>query len=205
MLSLRILNNKYSVNKPHSSIDGDNDTFPDITRSSINIEKFRKLPHTKTYMVTEEDKMRPDLIANAVYSDQSALDLLLKYNAISNPFSVYPGKLLFIPEFSDIINCIKRPIKINDISNITIDDTEKIFLDPKTDKDKKRLDLLKKQSKGKEILPSNVNKKGDKNVKIKDGKIVFGEDVTSVNRKDCPEPISRANLKKALIQNNLFG
>ena len=44
-----------------------------------------------------------------------------------------------------------------------------------------------------------------KNVKIKDGKIVFGEDVTAVNKDDCPEPISRANLKKALIKNNLFG
>ena len=133
------------------------------------------------------------------------LDLLLKYNSISNPFSLYEGQILYAPNLDDLSNIIKKPSRINDIGEIEIQDVESIFINPKNDQDKKRLELLKKQNKGGEVLPSNVNKKEDKNIKIKDGKLVFGEDVTSINRDDCPEPISRANLKKALIKNNLFG
>lgn len=199
MISLRTLLNKYSVSKENG------DTLPDITRSSIDAKVLKNTSSPNTILVDSFTVMRPDLIAHAVYSNQGMTDVLLKYNNISNPFSLYEGQLLLIPNKSDLDKIVKTPKKIKDISDIKIDEVETVFVNPKTAQDKKRLDLLKKQSKGKEILPSNVNKKGDQNVKIKDGKIVFGEDVTSVNKKDCPEPISRANLKKALIKNNLFG
>ncbi len=199
MISLRTLLNKYSVSKENG------DTLPDITRSSIDAKVLKNTSSPNTILVDSFTVMRPDLIAHAVYSNQGMTDVLLKYNNISNPFSLYEGQLLLIPNKSDLDKIVKTPKKIKDISDIKIDEVETVFVNPKTAQDKKRLDLLKKQSKGKEILPSNVNKKGDQNIKIKDGKIVFGEDVTSVNKKDCPEPISRANLKKALIKNNLFG
>ena len=205
MISLRTLNNKYSVSKIFSSKDGDNDIFPDLTRSSINKEKWNQLSAGRKYRITEEDKMRADLVSRILYSDQSKFDLLLKFNSISNPFSLDTGYILLVPDDTDITNTIKKPTPIEDIGNVKVDETEKIFIDPKTAKDKKRLEMLKKQTKGKEILPSNINKKDSKNVKVVDGKLVFGEDVTSINKNNCPEPISRANLKKALIQNNLFG
>jgi len=199
MISLRTLLNKYSISKENG------DTLPDITRSSIDTNALKNVKAPTALLVDSFTVMRPDLIAHAVYSNQGMTDLLLKYNDISNPFSVYEGQLLLIPNKTDLEKILKTPKKIKDISDIEIDEVETIFIDPKTTQDKKRLELLKKQNKGKEILPSNVNKKGDQNIKIKDGKIVFGEDVTSVNKDDCPEPISRANLKKALIKNNLFG
>ena len=199
MISLRTLLNKYSISKENG------DVLPDITRSSIDTNALKNVKAPNTLLVDSFTVMRPDLIAQAVYSNQGMTDLLLKYNDISNPFSVYEGQLLLIPNKTDLEKILKTPKKIKDISDIEIDEVETIFIDPKTTQDKKRLELLKKQNKGKEILPSNVNKKGDQNIKIKDGKIVFGEDVTSVNKDNCPEPISRANLKKALIKNNLFG
>ena len=199
MISLRTLLNKYSISKENG------DTLPDITRSSIDTNALKNVKAPTTLLVDSFTVMRPDLIAHAVYSNQGMTDLLLKYNDISNPFSIYEGQLLLIPNKTDLEKILKTPKKIKDISDIEIDEVETIFIDPKTTQDKKRLELLKKQNKGKEILPSNVNKKGDQNIKIKDGKIVFGEDVTSINKDDCPEPISRANLKKALIKNNLFG
>lgn len=205
MISLETLNNKYSVEKKFSNINGDNDVFPDLTRSSIDRLLWRKVSHISSYRVTDEDKMRPDLVSNALYRDQSKFDILLKYNAISNPFSINTGFILLAPDIENARTAIRKPSPIADIGKVEINDIESIFIDPKTNKDKKRLEMLKKQASGKEILPSNINKKDDKNVKIVDGKLVFGEDVTSINKSNCPEPISRANLKKALIQNNLFG
>lgn len=199
MINLEILLNKYSVTK------SDGDVLPDITRSSIDPEKLSNVSSTKRVRVDSFTNMRPDLISHASYGSQDYTDLLLKYNGISNPFSIGEGQIFFIPDVNDLREIVKVPKKIEDISDVEIDDVESIFVDPKTSQDEKRLEMLKKQNKGKEVLPSNVTRKGDKNVKIKDGKIVFGEDVTSVNKNDCPEPISRANLKKALIKNNLFG
>tara|TARA_B100000963_G_scaffold349061_1_gene357563 strand:- start:40575 stop:41174 length:600 start_codon:yes stop_codon:yes gene_type:complete len=199
MITLKTLLNKYSVTKENG------DVLPDITRGSINIDRKDELRSSSRVIVDEDTVMRPDLIAVALYNDQSMLDLLLKYNAVSNPFSLYVGQILYAPNADDLAKIVETPSVIKDIGDVQVDETESIFVDPKTDKDKNRLDLLKKQNKGGEVLPSNVNKKGDKNIKIKNGKLVFGEDVTSVNREDCPEPISRANLKKALIKNNLFG
>ena len=170
---------------------------------SLDPEKLSNVSSTKRVRVDSFTSMRPDLISHASYGSQDYTDLLLKYNGISNPFSIGEGQIFFIPDVNDSRGIVKVPKKIEDISNVEIDDVESIFVDPKTSQDEKRLEMLKKQNKGKEILPSNVTRKGDKNVKIKDGKIVFGEDVTAVNKNDCPEPISRANLKKALIKNIL--
>ena len=97
---------------------------------------------------------------------------------------------------------IAFPEKITDIGDVKNIDVSEKLLNPKTVKDKNRLNDLSKE---REILPSNINKKGDKNVKVKDGKLVFGEDVTSINKANCPEPLSRARLKRSLIKNNLFG
>ena len=82
------------------------------------------------------------------------------------------------------------------------DSNESKLLNPKTVKDKKRLEALKDRVK--EIVPPNVNTGGNKNVKVKDGKVIFGEDVTQVKKDNCPVPISRARLIQQLTKANLF-
>ena len=161
MITLKTLLNKYSVTKENG------DVLPDITRGSINIDRKDELRSSSRVIVDEDTVMRPDLIAVALYNDQSMLDLLLKYNAVSNPFSLYVGQILHAPNIDDLAKIVETPSVIKDIGDVQVDETESIFVDPKTDKDKNRLDLLKKQNKGGEVLPSNVNKKGDKNIKIK--------------------------------------
>jgi len=199
MIALKLLTQKYTVAKDNGDI------IPDLTRSSIDKNRFKETNYKRTFVVDEFTAMRPDLISYSMYVDQNKCDMLMKYNGISNPFAIQEGDIIFIPDSEDLRKIYQLPNEIKDISDVDIDTVENVFIDPKTFQDEKRLKMLKKKNKGKEILPSNVNKKGDKNIKIKDGKIVFGEDVTSINKQDCPEPISRANLKKALIKNNLFG
>lgn len=199
MINLKTLLNKYSITKK------DGDVLPDITRSSIDANLLGRLASSRNLLIDSFSVMRPDLVSYNYYGSHDYMDIMLKYNGVSNPFSLYEGQVLFLPDITELQKIVKVPKKIEDISNVEIDEVESVFVNPKTTQDEKRLEMLKKQNKGKEVLPSNVNRKGDKNVKIKDGKIVFGEDVTSVNKDNCPEPISRANLKKALIKNNLFG
>lgn len=200
MIILKTLLNKYFVKKEKSD-----DIVLDLTRTSINEYALASVNSISMYAVDDETKMRPDLIAQRLYEDQGALDLLLKYNGVSNPFSLGVGDILLIPSLDKLQTLLKVPVPIADIGSPKEDGAEELFLNPATTKDKERLEQIRKQTKGGEVLPGNVNKKDGKNIKIKDGKLIFGEDVTSVNKKNCPEPISRANLKKALIKNNLFG
>ena len=41
-------------------------------------------------------------------------------------------------------------------------------------------------------------------IKYKNGKIIFGEDVTTINKENCPETLTRARVKEKLLQNQIF-
>jgi hypothetical protein len=40
---------------------------------------------------------------------------------------------------------------------------------------------------------------------VVNGKIVFGTDVTSIKKEDCPDPISRTKLQATLLKNKISG
>jgi hypothetical protein len=151
--------------------------------------------------VAENESMRPDLVADRVYGDQSKWDVILKYNGISNPFSIQTGDLMFAIPFSAIEASYKNPRILQERGEKAEGEFSPI-LDPKTKKDRDRLNNL--QKKVGEVVPPNVNRTGDTNVKVKDGRVIFGEDVTSVNKENCPVPISRARLQTALLKDKLF-
>ena len=48
------------------------------------------------HTVSPYEEGRPDLIAAKYYGDVSGLDIILKYNNISNPFSIKSGEILKI-------------------------------------------------------------------------------------------------------------
>jgi hypothetical protein len=54
------------------------------------------------------------------------------------------------------------------------------------------------------LAPPNTNLPNDKNIKVENGRIIFGADVTKVNKQDCPTPISRSNVLKNLIESKIF-
>ena len=152
--------------------------------------------------VQEEEAMRPDLISVRLYANQNYYETLLKYNGISNPFSLAPNDILLTPPFKSLESSIVQPKNILEKGEEKVASNETKLLDPKTVKDKKRLEALK--DKVKEIVPPNVNTEGNKNVKVRDGKVIFGEDVTQINKDNCPTPISRARLIQQLTKSNLF-
>ncbi len=151
-------------------------------------------------IVGEFESMRPDLISDRIYGKIQSWDALLKYNGISNPFSVQSDDILYGPAGSVLDSMYAKPREILERDQRQ-ENRVSPFLDPKTKKDKDRLDNLKQ--KAGVVLPPNINKPGDKNVKIRDGRVVFGEDVTGVNKKNCPVPISRTRLQAALLKDKL--
>jgi hypothetical protein len=126
---------------------------------------------SRLHVVREDEVTRPDLIALEHYGDQTKTDLILKWNGISDPFSLQPGDELIIPPSGVAYNKLERPAASED------NKIKNQFLQSKrfTKKDQRRLDALKKKYNKEVLLPPNVIPVGQKNYKFdKDGNIIFG-------------------------------
>jgi hypothetical protein len=49
------------------------------------------------YRVPKDYVMRPDLISKVIYNNSAYAEIILKYNGISNPFSINEGDMILVP------------------------------------------------------------------------------------------------------------
>ena len=117
---------------------------------------------TYEYTVPFEYKGRPDLICLDVYDSMEHIDYLLKFNNISNPFSIDYLDVLQIPNIGGTLKTLERPK--DRVDNIVRQE----FLDKKKlkPKDQRRSEFLQKKYNIKEVLPPNVLKTGFKTFKF---------------------------------------
>lgn len=143
------------------------------------------------YIVKDTDIGRIDLIAEERYGSNTDIEYILKFNGISDPFSINEGDVLKIPIDGSTIKKLERPVVA--ISNIVRQE----FIEGKklTKKDKRRIDFLKKKYNIKEVLPPNMLKSGFKNFELKKEN---GEDVIKMGMgASTPESSFSAPKKKA--------
>lgn len=177
---------------------------PDITKKNgdVAVEIGRKVfnmpsvAQSQPYIVPLDFVMRPDLVSDSIYGDQNQLDALLKFNGISNPFSINVGDLLYAPQLEAIKQAVAVGTQIVDKSSVI---NAQKTLTPKTVQDAKRLSQINAPA-----APNNVNTPSDNNVKVVGGQLIFGEDVTQVTTTKCQDSVSRAKLKETLLANKIF-
>jgi hypothetical protein len=129
------------------------------------------------HTVTQDQVGRIDLISLKYYRDANYSDYILKWNGISNPFIIDEGDVLEIPVKNSVLRTIK-PIKlVGPKKEISIRDQ---FIDTKRlpVKDAKRIEYLQRKAAQKangsrQILPPNILKEGDSNIKIENGFITI--------------------------------
>ena len=149
-------------------------------------------------VVTNEFEMRIDKVSSVIYGTDEKCDVLLKYNGISNPFSLESGTVLFCPELTNVKYKDRTKTKTSSIANQ--------YVDKLSQKDLKRLESIAQKTKNKnrvdQPLPPNLSQEGDQEIKIVDGLIIFGDDV-SKNVNKCKTPKTRAEYVSNLIKNRL--
>ena len=131
----------------------------------------------KKFVVDEYYAGRIDLISLNLYNNANYGDQLLKFNGISNPFSIGIGDILDVPPIDVLLKQWKKPgIGVKE-ANVVRDK----FIDTKRlpTKDQNRLDYLKRKAAekpngAKEILPPNVLKSDQTNVVIQNGETLVG-------------------------------
>jgi hypothetical protein len=199
MIDLRILQNKKDFTKTNG------DVVNDLTRRSVSF-RGTLTNQGQTYVVEDGVQMRGDLISKVFYQTASMMCLLLKYNGISNPFALAVNDVIKVPDGEVISSLLTTPVDINGSNENWVNSTRKKkrtqFIQPKTKQDANRLTYLQSVS-GTTVAPPNVAK--DESVKVVNGKIVFGADVTSIKKEDCPDPISRTKLQAQLLRNKIQG
>jgi hypothetical protein len=132
------------------------------------------------YEVSADEVCRIDLISEKFFNSPDYSEYILKYNNISNPFSINEGDVLNIPDIKySLVNF--KPVKSVgtglEESEPSVRDQ---FINSKrlTVKDKKRIEYLQKKADqksngSKQILPPNLLKDGDKNIDINGDTIII--------------------------------
>lgn len=129
------------------------------------------------HVVNVDEVGRIDIISRKYYNGDNLSEIILKYNNISNPFSITEGDVLLIPDGQTVLKTWERIKEITDIE-LEIDNIRAQFMDTKrlSKKDAARVEYLQRKAAklkngSKQILPPNILKSGDKNLRIDNGEI----------------------------------
>lgn len=199
MLLIETLRNKPDIEK-------NGELIKDLVNTSV---EFRgDMFVIGTAVIGEDLVMRSDLVAKEYFRNSNKLDYLLKFNGISNPFAIDAGDVLLIPSDEDMKIAFKP--KVDKSADSSQKDVAKKFFDPNrlSKKDQKRLELMKQKSDklnngSKTNLPPNFAEPGSQEITVKDGKVIFGNDVVG-NKDNCIDPLSKARAKSKLLEKKIF-
>ena len=136
---------------------------------NIKLEDVESDDYTTTE-VNQFEVGRPDLISLRAYGTIEKADLILKFNGISDPFSLTEGETIKIPRENFPFRTLER------IQETEENIVKQQFVDTKrlSKKDQKRVEALKKKYDKENILPPNVVPVGKKTFKFQAGQVIFG-------------------------------
>lgn len=170
-------------NKPLVQINGE--TISDLTYPSVRYNYEPVI--IGAIVVNEYLAIRPDLISRSAYGTTEYWDFILKYNGISNPYSIGPNDKLLIPSLESMSEQITPSGTRNAVADAVrkqyIDVSKKAKVDPKLAVlEKKRREAQRQKAKGIGVssasnLPPNIAEIGDSEIIIKGGKVFFGPDI----------------------------
>ena len=155
------------------------------------------------YRVPETMKMRIDLISLAAYGTDEYADILLKYNGISNPFTINTDDILYIPTLDTVENDLIIPeIKSTAADNIRnyhkyIDKSKA----PTTiGSEINNKSIYPKMTVDNEFTEANIAKPGETSITLRNGRIYFGK---NCNTECAVDGITASDFSISKIENEL--
>ena len=166
------------------------------------------------YAPNDLSEMRPDIASKSSYGTVEYWDILLKFNGISNPFSLSREDRLLVPSLDDMAENIAPSGQQDQLARAVrqqyIDVSKKAKQDPRlAEIEKKRREAQRKKSQGAAVasvsnLPPNIAEEGDREIIVKGGKVQFGPNI-SRGKNECEVPLSKSEFISKLIKNRLNG
>lgn len=152
----------------------------DITQTMFEL-KNRNYTSYNVYKVPKDYIMRPDLISQSVYNNSLYAEIILKFNGISNPFTINEGDVILIPDFDSAKDKIKTTNSGDGESQAERIRKSYKYIDPlknPTNKvnvnkfNNRNLNNISSAADG--DLPPNITKEGDSPITYKSGRVYFG-------------------------------
>ena len=148
----------------------------DLTSSMFNLQSNNYIKYT-VYKVPKEFEMRPDLIAGAVYNNTLYAEYILKYNGISNPFTIMEGDIILIPTLDSMTPITAKPTGTDTDGAKAIRNAYK-YIDPikipKADDAFQNRQIINAPTGS---LPPNMAKEGEPQITYRNGRVYFGAGV----------------------------
>jgi len=184
-----------TVDSKPKVIDKYNNEIRDLSAKSLKDLDFDFVDIT---LCPEDFAMRPDLLAELKLGDQSKMEILLKSNEISNPFSLEPGDVILI---ADPIESKEKFITMEPADDPRAK-VRKQYVDPSKKVMKEVGDSYEKyKEREKKKLPPNYSKENDKEMQFTDGQIILGPHVSKKVDKSKDIPLSKQKLIDKLKNN----
>lgn len=138
-----------------------------MSEPSLLFLEMEARPEYEVHEVTADEVGRIDLISISEYGSHDYVDYILKFNGISNPFSINAGDMLTIPSLDSGKKIFKLSIESSDKNPIRDQfiNTKRLPV-----KDANRIKYLSKKY-NKEILPPNILRTGETNITVSNGEI----------------------------------
>lgn len=154
-------------------IKKENDEIIDLTKSCFNYKKSNSLIYS-IKKVPYNMIMRMDLISYSQYGTDEYTDLLLKYNDISNPFTLNYNDILFIPTIDTICDDLVTPLNDSGVSEADLIRNYHKYVDtsklPKTVGSQKNDIVIEK-----DYTEPNMAEKDSSPIVLRNGRIYFGD------------------------------
>jgi len=156
---------------------GDGIEIKDLTSPMFDLRSNKNISYS-IYRVPKEFEMRPDLISGAVYNNSLYAEYILKFNGISNPFTIKQGDIILIPSLDSMRAIISKP------SGTDVDGAKAIrnsykYIDPikipKRDNTFQNRQIVGGAKEG--ALPPNIAKEGEPQITYRNGRVYFGSGV----------------------------
>ncbi|MEG1008386.1 MAG: hypothetical protein RSE41_03070 [Clostridia bacterium] len=150
----------------------------DLTQTIFNFENNLN-SDVNVFRLNKTYNMRPDLISYACFNSTDQMELILKVNGISNPFSINEDDIIIVPS-QEQLNSIVKPINNNYTGDNTIRQAYK-YIDPS--KFPNKSDVVKDfenrtiKSDDTQILPPNISQKDESQYEVRNGRVYFGENI----------------------------
>jgi hypothetical protein len=155
--------------------------------------------------VTDETKMRPDLVSMQYLADTGKLGTLLKLNNISNPLSVDVGEILLVPGDQMVTDLFRSGKSVTNQKQ-KARSFRKELQDKISQVSKDRLEYLNSKNVSnlaETPLPPNLLQDGQQQILVTEGKLIFGPDIGQC-RSRAKKNVSVTDIKTKLAQKNIF-
>jgi len=166
-----------SLDKKPIFVRSDGIEIKDLTSSMFDMRSNNYTSYT-IYRVPKEYEMRPDLISGVVYNDTIYAEFILKFNGISNPFSIKEGDIILIPNLDSMETITAKSIG-TDIDGAKALRNSYKYIDPlkipKRDDNFQNRQIVGGAKEG--ALPPNIAKEGEPQITYRNGRVHFGSSV----------------------------